>query len=368
MASFTHRPALLVPGVSARITFVPTDGTLLRVWVTDAPLGSEFKRLLDEAPDRRVLITSLKQVARGYRWSYTFDKGGKYLLTIQEYRRASGFGGGYSDDPDASPKEETVGVPDSSLSIVVCQRLEQRVGAGSDSATLVVYVNNTDIVQTDKKAHGENTPALINSSGARVTTAINSTAVQAALSALVDTSASTSLGMLTSVYGSVRSNFNAHLTESGVHGVDDTNHSVSSAFSNPDSPKALEQAVTELAKQMRLHFENQDADQYGVGTDSYHNSADWENILVALPTGNTAGVVTALANLHLSFEAHRANNVLHQLADFVNDASDLPPLLALHSAFINELRQTNPATPAVSTQAAITLIHGGGFEEKQKET
>lgn len=364
MATIVTKPSLVIPQVQTKVQFTPTIGPFLRVWVTDAPPGSELKKKLDSSPQSRVLISDLKQVSNTFQWTYTFDQGGKYLLSVQEYRKGSNFGGGFDDDPDASPKEEVVGVEDASLSIVVCKRVTQRIGAAGDTVTLVVYVDGTTIVSTTKAAHGEKTPVLIEPSSARANTAATAYATQVAMAALVDVVASTALGDSKMVFNDIMLNFNQHLVESGVHYTDDINHAVSDSFSNPDSPKALEQAVSELAHKMRLHFENQDADNYGVGSDSYHNAADWLNIVTALPTGDTAGAMSALANLHLSFEAHRSFDG-HQASDSVNALGELPVLIELHSTFINELRQTSPEVPSVMLEAAVVLVHGAGFEEKE---
>lgn len=171
MANVTTKPALLVPGLQCRVRFTPVTGNFVRVWVTDAPLGSQLKAQVEANADNRVRITELKELKEGgaisFEWTFTPDKGGKYLLAIQEYQKGTDFGGGFSDDPDALQKEVEVNAEDTSKTVTVCQRLTQRMGTADDGATLVVYVSDDTIRSTQLEVHGEKSPAIIEPTSAR---------------------------------------------------------------------------------------------------------------------------------------------------------------------------------------------------------
>lgn len=372
MITIQTQPSLIVPGVQARIRFTPQTGNFLRVWVTDAPSGSTLRKQLDNDVDARIRIADLKEIKGTFEWTFIPDRGGKYLLAVQEYNRGTNFGGSYADDPDAQRKEDAVGAEDTYQTITVAERLVQRIGAGADTAELVVYVTDTLIRETNLETHGEKTPAIIDPRSARAASAVVTPAVKTALAALGEAVAATTLGELSLVLTVMINRFNDHLQQSGVHYTDDNAHRISTSYRNPTSPRDMEKSVQELFKQMKFHFENQDVDQIGVGSADYHQEpgggetqGDFSNSPITQPPTDTATMIACIADAHRAFEAHRLWNG-HDNEDTSNTAGTLPPLLALHSAFLTAIQALNPVTPPVENSAATTLIHGAGFERRER--
>src|SRR5690606_10929367 len=139
-----------------------------------------------------------------------------------------------------------------------------------DVATLRVCAHDDRIRATSLEVHGIRTPSLVEPESARATAAATSEAVTDALADQVDTSTS-GFGSLASAVTDLMLRFNSHRSHAG-HSETDTDNAISDDYYSPDAPKALEEAVTELHRQLTFHMQNQDADRYGVGTAGFHST------------------------------------------------------------------------------------------------
>lgn len=368
MATIVTNPTLIVPKTQARVTFTPTTGNFVRVWCYDAPQGSSLRAELDDndAPDlpleptpdnppkNRVRI-DLRAVPGGFEWTFIPDKGGKFLVCIQEYNRGTSFGGSYADDPAARREEVEIG-PLQLASVTVVQWVETKIGAVPDQATLVLATHEDLIVGTNIETHGFRSPALVDPQTTAAESACAAPTVQSALSALAGMTAEAALGASAPVMTNLIDQFNDHLTQAGVHATDDVVHSISTSLRNPGSPAGVERAVAEVQARLVAHMGNKDVSQ--VSEDAYHTeSGDF------VPG---AGPINSVAALWRAYELHRVSEV-HAHEDTINALAPLPPLLNLARLFIQAATEPAPEPedrPPVHSDGATLLVLGAGFREE----
>ncbi len=361
--TFSTIPTFPVPTRQCQVAFslAGASANYVRVWVTVAPDGSEFSNKLKESTQHRVLAFEGDENTV---WNLTADIGGKYTLVAQELIRGSSYGGGYENDPNGAESETKVG-GETTLSLFIGQRLTAEIGVSPDTATLAVWVWDSTIRPTTLAVHGEKTPSLTQDTPtAKSKLAMESSTVTAAVSALENVSVSTSIGTLSTIADEMITELNAHLTQGGVHAVNDTDNDISPAYKTATTPSAIVTSTIELVYKFNRHTHNDGGLGGGTGELGVHvkagsNVVDWANALIAPQPGDLGGALSALADLWRCYEAHRVNLSVHLIADTSNVMSALPVMLLLHKAFLTVLASQNPTpSPAQSTGAALLIAHG----------
>lgn len=355
-------PAFPTTKTPAQVSFALTGGgNFVRVWLTDAPEGSKRKTELTSTGQTRIAVFSggASEV-----WEFQADKGGAYLLAIQEITRgASNYGGGYKGDPNAYPSETLIG--ESSVTLRFGKRLEMPIGARSDLATLALWVWQDTIRPTTVVLHGEATPALLAPKTERANAAASSANVVAAVMALTvptNLTASAALGTLSTILNEMIDDFNAHRTQSGVHSSNDGDNVIASSFRNATNEESLKRSVAELVKKLDQHMRNDNG--AGTGSAAYHTNADMVNTLIAGPPGNMAQVIGSLADVWRAYETHRVQTgSVHSSNDTTNTLVALPKLLDLHRAFLAHIQSPAPTAPPTANAGAVVLVSGAGMKE-----
>lgn len=382
MTTITTQPAYPVPNRPVGVKFTKTNATAdyVRVWITDAPVGSKYRKELDDSGQSR------QQVHEGDNLSVwrpaDIDKGGTYRLTVQEYTRgATTYGGAWLGDPNAAPSETKVG-SEYNLSLYIGQRMVMTCGVGGDTANLVLYVWNDTIRATDLSSHGEATPAIIEPSSPRAASAMAATAVRSALTALVDVTAATAIGTVSTVVSNIVTKWNAHLTQASVHQNNDSDNSISNEYSQAPTPATLADSVSYILNRVRRHYTNDGdfgpgtagtdptADPPDTTTAPYHDVAgkggavfDYTNMPLFESVGDVGDAYRALADLFRSYEAHRVSTDVHDAADSTNSLTALPVLLAVHQQFFTQLAAISPTVPDTQSTAAVLLMAQAGAVE-----
>src|SRR5262245_53582646 len=149
MPTLTTSPTFAPPKGEVQVRFALSEpsANFVRVWVTEAPPGSELKTKLDKATQNRFAVYT-GDGGDANPWKQTFDLGGKYTLVAQEYvRGAQPYGGGYQGSPDGNPSETKVG-SESTLELFIGQRLTSVIQAGEHQVTLALWVWDSKIQQT----------------------------------------------------------------------------------------------------------------------------------------------------------------------------------------------------------------------------
>lgn len=357
--TFSTTPAYPVPGRQCQIAFTLAAGNYVRVWATVAPEGSEFATKLKTQSRVPAYEGDQNRV-----WHFTPELGAKYTFVAQEYTRGTSYGGGYENDPNGAESETKVG-GETSLNLYVGQRLTAEIGVSPDTATLVVWVWDSTIRPTTLAVHGEKTPCLVKETPTPLAKlAMETAAVTAAVAALENVSVSTSLGTISTIATELITRLSFHLTEPGVHTLNDSYNGISKAFKHATTPTSIIASVAELTYKFGRHVQNDGGLGGGPGEVGVHvlagtNIADWENSLIAAQPSDLAGVLTAIADTWRCYEAHRVNLSVHLIADTSNVMTALPVMLLLHKAYLTVLAsQTPAASPAQSTGAALLIAHG----------
>src|SRR5687767_11101589 len=133
-------PAYPLPGRPFRIhaeSAGTATGTHARIWCSNAPPGSKLRESLDESRSGKVIFQQLIRLHTEdspSSFDMTLEKGGGYVVQIDEFVVGTGFSGGYEDDPRAAPSET---MKSSRLATLhVAQPLTMQLGCGQDTATL----------------------------------------------------------------------------------------------------------------------------------------------------------------------------------------------------------------------------------------
>lgn len=358
-------PTYPAPGRKVRVTpSASGGGDFARIWLTDAPLGSEWRKKLAESTASRLELAACDA---GQAFEFTPDVGGAYVCAAQEYTLgATAHGGAYEGDPGGYQTETKIG-SEATLYLYSGERLEQTIGAGSDTAVLVVWVWNDTIRQTTLAEHGEATPALSNPSSDRARIASLDSAVVTALSGLINQVASTALGTLSSVLTNIGTKLLAHVGNAAAHSTIDEDNEPDGRVDLAGGVDGVVASAQNLATLLSRHIRNDDA---GAGTMSaaaaYHVISaapviDWTNIPAFQSCGSLEQSLSVIASVWEAYEAHRVSTAVHTAADSTNTLTTLPTLLLVHKAFSAAIRTLAPTAPAVVNAATARLVHGAGF-------
>jgi hypothetical protein len=381
MPTLSTVPAYPPPNWETRVTFTLTEsGTnWVRVWVTAAPEGSELRAKLDaKAALNRFEVYAGPGGANAL-WKQTFGVGGKYTLVAQEYTRgATEFGGGYQNDARGAQTETKVGA-ESTLSLHIGQRLTSTISAGADSVDLALWVWDATIRATTIEPHGEVSPAITKDTpNARELAAIESTAVQTALTALVGQTAATAIGAAATVLSASAGGFikewNDHLADAAVHQDADPDNLIPVGLASAASAGNLADVITAILPYITYHYTN-DAVKGGtaVGIDSadYHNVSgkrnDNTNAPIVKSVSSPSDAYWACADLWRSYEAHRVSaspSGVHDSADSTNVLTALPALLGVAYQVFTVWASIAPTVPDTQSTGAMHLIAKAGFTEE----
>ena len=364
-------PAYPVPGRPFRLRgerISGTRGTHFRVWCTAAPPGTKLRKQLDESRSDRIALVPLLRLSDAAsdgpnraEVELTFEKGGGYVLRVEILQVGTGFTGGYESDPRGAPSEEITNSGVTTL--YVASALSMQLGCGGDTATLRLYVHGDTVAQTEASVHGETTPRIDVSAGVtpRARMAAESDDVRAALGALAGELATDLVGDIASGLNDLLEQVNDHFVQSGRHFANDTDNAIPDSFVGAATAASRAATLNAIRRALAQHMRNDSG--AGTGTADYHGGADWPNL--PLDAASPSDALTdgiAHADTWRAYEAHRVSGV-HKAADGVNKLVALPPLLALHRAFLASLAAATPATPSTSQSGAALLISQLGFKE-----
>jgi hypothetical protein len=356
-ATLTLKPVYPVPGKPFVAIFNASAGNFVRVFVTSAPLGSEWDLRLKQSTAGQIQILATDS---GVAQTLQFDKPGVYNLTLDEYTvGAATFRGGYADDPDGFATETKLSA--TSASISVSQRMTADVVIGAERCTLAVYVNGANIVATTQDVHGEATPKL-DPLTPRMRTVAETTAVKTSLAALVGSAATVS-GTMATVLDKLVDLVNNHLSIDTVHSSADTHNTISTSFKGAATVEAWTTTVSKIAQNVKRHMTNDNGG--GAGSAAYHvvtgaATGDWRVPAVMGGSDALQCGITAAAVWH-SLNAHVYDTTLHSGATSLAPTA-LPALLELYRSIITVLATYSPTAPATDNSATTVLVHRAGFK------
>lgn len=361
--SLSSSPAYPVVG-NVKVTFAATTGNFVRLYVTDAPVGSKLRAELDASDEARIMVF---EGDIGESYSLVADVAGVFVFSAEEITKgAATYGGGYQGAPN-SYQTETILSTTTALTVAIGQRVVATVAG----LTLALWIWGDTIRATDAVGPtGEVTPALtapVNAT-ARAKAAASASAVRTALVALGGVTVATAIGDIGAVVSDFRAKFNAHIADATAHDSADTDNTIDGERGSVGGTYGTEQSLAEvvkhLAQQYQRHATNTDAAN-GVGSGDYHDVggtvADWANVPQPL-TGN--GITDAhfgLAGLWSAYEAHRVSTTVHDSADATNALASLPPLLELYRRIAAETNAGSPTAPASENSGAVLMTTAGGM-------
>lgn len=359
--STTQAPEYQLAGGRFGLIFSATVGNFVRAVVTVAPPSSGYAAQLEEQQSTEI---DLGGAATGQLWlGFEPDAPGAYTLKLYEITvGASDYGGQFASDYDAYGTETIEGT--TTLTVYVGQRLESPIGAGADTATLVLHVWDDTVRATTLEQHDVDSPALIDPASAKAETFVADSAVATALDNMRDAAATDVAASPTTVLNNIVDEFADHLTQGSVHSSNDTDNTPSDALRGATTPEALAVSVSELQRLMKQHFANDAGDGNGPGGASYHSTADRLNTPIAPAPTDYAASIFALADMWRAYEAHRVSTSFHSTSDTTNSLAALTTgsILALCKAVSDVLSAPAPTPPSTDNEGATTLVHGAGME------
>jgi len=368
--SFATFPTYAKPGAEVRVTPSAATG-YVRLWITDAPAGSEWKAKLDATTATRLLV---HEGDAGRAFTFAGDKPGAYVFSADEITRADASGNGGHDQATASLPTETL-VGTNAVTLYVGQRLTASIGTPADGrAELVLWVWNDTIRATTLELHGEVTPSLTPLGAtptARMRAAVLSSSVQTAMAALADVAVATALGNLSTIVANIRTRYEAHRVNTTYHYATDSANEVLPEYAELGGTYSTAEGLANAARSTRAAFARHYTNDAGagIGGETYHqdgssnNLADWANLPLDAPgAADRIGQMMAVADLWASYEAHRADTSIHKVAD-TTALAPLPALLSLLRYFSAALRNPNPTAPAVENPGALLLVSAAGMKE-----
>lgn len=361
--SLATNPQYPLPGV-VPITATADTGNFVRLWITDAPIGSKLKGDLDNADGTRLKVFA---ISSGDTSEQVLDKPGGYVFVAQEYTRgaAAGNGGGFEGDPKSFTTETKVG-SEQALTVYVGDCMTLRVGTPSRGyATLCVYVWNDTIRETSVATHGVSSPQLISATTPIAAAAAGASSVTTALAALIDSTTTSLTNDLTDLWDELRTKIPLHFNSAVFHANADSANdtAIEDLPADPVSPEGWSRSIAQMARALRQHFTN--GGESLTGASRYHAPADYENLqLLSVPSESGADLATAfssLATIRAAYEAHRADATYHAAADTTNTiAATVDKVLALNAAFVGAMAPLQPTAAANQNPGTVRLA-GLGF-------
>jgi hypothetical protein len=375
MPTISTLPVYPIPNRDARVIFTLTESgsNFVRVWVTVAPEGSKLASELKESTQNRFVVYA-GDGGETQPWRLNADKGGRYTLVAQEYTKGSGFGGGYEGDPLGAPTEVKVGT-EATLTLEIGQKFTQRIGAGGDIATIVLWVWSDTIRKTTVALHAEDSPRIESDAPTPLAkTAMETSSVVAGLADLADVACTTALGTLSTIVSEMVSDINAHIgLGAGVHDTSDTHNAIPRELAAAPTPQTMIEFVNDALLKMRRHRLNDHGGDAsagtppGTGSSAYHEvggvpRGDLANMPLFQSVGSQEEAYAALADIWRAHEGHRVSLVVHGTADNTYALAALPKLLELHRRFLAVLASLTPSAPPAQSSGAQLLISVAGFQ------
>lgn len=373
--SITSAPTYPVVSKGARLTFTPgSGGNFVRVWCTDAPVGSDLRAKIESVASASQISagTARFQIfegdaasapASGTPFDFKPDVPGKYVLTAQEYTKgASSYGGAYQGDPRGFTSETKAGV-EASITVDFGDRVTIQLGVPPDTATLVLWVWDSNIRATTPALHGEHSPAIVKPATAAAATAARGTGVVAGLGTLIDSTISSAIGTdYVSMVNDFGTKFNAHITSLTFHNAADTFNGLDTAYGSPVSKAAVAKSLSKMFEVLTAHMKNDKRDGNGPGTGTWHSLVDSTNLPAAPPSTDMSGSFAEMASIYGSFEHHRTNLDSHIASD--TTALATPALLfVLQAAFIYSTLSATPTAAATENPGAVALVNLAGAKK-----
>lgn len=367
MPSISTIPAHPIPGKPFKLTAsASAGGNAVRLWVTSAPPGSDYRKQLDKTKATRIKFAELEV---GRPTDVTLDKGGGFVLELEELQRGTGFTGGYGGDPRGAPSVAILATTTATL--YVASPINCQLGYGQHTATLRLFVSAGDILATSVEQHGLATPSidLGSQASAQARTAAESSSVVEQLAELVGP-ATTALGSPAAAIANLVEAYEDHRDEDNVHAAPDeaNNVNTSSFGANLTSISGQRDALSALRLALSRHIRNVNPDSTtqdtGNAAPDYHNGISWSALPLdqIAPTDDPLTIQLALADTWRAFAAHRVNDV-HESRDISNAADELAPLPELHRRFIAQLASVSPTTPPNGHSAIALLASAAGFKD-----
>jgi hypothetical protein len=361
-------PTYALPSDEVRVVVTAGGGgNFARVWCTDAPEGSALRAELDAAgTSARVEVFAVAPDDPDPR--IPLDAPGAYTFAAQEYtRQATTQGGGYAGDPNGYQSETKVG-SETTVTLYAGERLTTRLGSARFGfATLVLYVWADTVRATDNQNHPAVgvTPAIINPTTEAADLAARDATVATSLDALADKTAAALVLDAEDIIEEICDELFLHMTNAGgsYHTVADTDNDDLIRDKVPPAT-GTKAGIAESVRLIHQYLSDHMRNLPGTAGD-YHSELDYANApAVTAPAGpsDMASTMATLADLHRVYEAHRADATAHAAADSTNVITTaLPPLLTLHSDYLDALRQLSPSAPSTANAAAVVLVHSAGF-------
>lgn len=356
MPAFTLKPEYPIPGEQVEVTFtgLDSDTNFVEVFAISAPEKSSLHTRIEESTKERVRVHS-GESSRS--WIVKPDVGGVYTYTLTEQTITSPSLSGFHKDPGGAPSP--VIVASTTLTLVVGQKLTHPLGTSKDFAELTLFVWNDTIRATTLEVHGIVTPAILNPSSVMAASAIEDTSVSGAVAVLIESTATTIVGNIATVFAGMRDDYQAHIANATHHNAADTTNTIGDGYTATTAPGA-EDGINALFQAYAGHLSNIVTSP----ATAPHDLVDGSNGTVTGGAGQGAETkIAALADFYIAYSAHIANASIHNSADVTNTLTALPPLMNLHRYFFEALASQTPTTPTGQNSAVATLAQLAGFTE-----
>jgi hypothetical protein len=369
LPTVTSTPATPLPNRPFRITATATHGgESVRLWCTDAPRGSSLRAKLDTSGAARIALATLES---GKSAEFTFERGGGYVLALEEMRFGSEeygrhFRGDYEGDTRGALSPTLLQATTTTL--YLAEEFSSQLGHGADRATLVLHVHGDTIMRARKDAHGIVSPRvdLPSQPTAKAQIAAESAEVRLALTLMVDDEAGNFpplervLGDRAAVVDSLIGNLNFHLHGSGNHVESASGEQVPNAFRNPTSNAGMVASLSRIKETIDRHIRNDDGEGGGTGSANWHNAISWDALPVVSPTEQT--IDACLADLCRAYALHVDNEEAHEDGEAGGVKVDLfqhSILLWMHEHFLRQVTSASPTAPANANPLAAALAARG---------
>jgi hypothetical protein len=373
--AITQTPTYPVVTKGARLTFTPgAGGNFVRVWCTDAPVGSDLRSKIEGVASAAQISagTARFQIfegdaasapASGTPFDLKPDVPGKYVIAAQEYTKgASAYGGAYQGDPRGFTAETKLG-SEASITVVFGDRVTIQLGVPPDTATLVLWVWDSNIRATTLALHGEHSPAIAKPSTAAATTAARNLGVVAGLGTLIDATVTSAIGSdYVAMINDFGSKYNAHIGSLVFHAAADTFNGLPVAYGSPGSKAGIAKSLSKIFELLTAHMKNDKRDGNGTGGGLWHTLVDSINLPAAPPSADMSGSFAEMASIYGAYEHHRTNVTSHVAPD--GTALTTPALLfVLQAAFIYSTLATGPTAAATENPGAVALVNLAGAKK-----
>lgn len=371
--ALSTEPVYALPGDAVKVTPTVTGSAanFVRIWLTDAPVGSKLKIRQQQLGGVRINPAGNDPDGNGFDAGRAIplplDKGGKYTFVVQEYtKNATTYGGGYAGSPDAFLSETKIGA-EQTLYVYIGERVTHRLGNNArGTGTLLLYIWNNSVRQTTIATHGVLSPAIVDCSSPLALSAASDTAVILSLDAMVDNTATNLISGLATLISGFQVTAPKHFNNNpGVyHNTFDTDNDteLEDMPRTADTPEGVLRAAQVIHRRMSLHIGNGSD-----GAKRYHARPDWYRSLASDPPGDLSSAVATLADAWNVYENHRVDGVVHNVTGAPGGTPDndnaitasVGPLVNLHLNFFSAMRALSPTANGGTQQGAVTLAGVG---------